>query len=86
MLLGGLPLMMVKAADNTTGSGATTAINEYQFAGTALLTIHGQEKSAEVLVTVLDSVIYANERIELIKIAKRHRAAETHTPPELPSD
>ena len=41
-------------ANNTTGSGSTTAINEYQFQGTAALTIHGQEKSADLLVTVLD--------------------------------
>ena len=37
------------------------AINEYQFAGTATLTIHGQEKSAGLLVTVLEPpVVDAN--------------------------
>jgi len=49
------------AADNTTGSGATFAISENQFAGTATLTIHGQEKSADLLVTVLEPpVVDAN--------------------------
>lgn len=40
-------------ANNTTGSGATSAINDYQFQGTVTLIIHGQEKSADLLVTVL---------------------------------
>ena len=49
------------AADNTTGTGATAAINDFQFQGTAALTIHGHEKSAELLVTVLaEPVIDAN--------------------------
>ena len=39
--------------DNTTGVGATAAINDFQFAGTATLTIHGQEKTADLLVTLL---------------------------------
>jgi hypothetical protein len=43
----------VTASDNTTGSGATAAISENQFAGTATLNIHGQEKSADLVVTVL---------------------------------
>jgi len=52
-LMGGIPRSAAASADNTTGSGATTAINEYQFAGTATLTIHGQAKPADLLVTVL---------------------------------
>jgi Tol biopolymer transport system component len=39
--------------DSAWGSGSTAAINDYQFAGSATLTIHGQEKSADLLVTLL---------------------------------
>ncbi|UCG59601.1 MAG: hypothetical protein JSU70_08800 [Phycisphaerales bacterium] len=39
--------------EDTTGVGATAAINDYQFAGTATLSIHGEEKSADLLVTLL---------------------------------
>jgi len=39
--------------DSTWGSGSTAAINDYQFAGSATLTIHGQAKSADLLVTLL---------------------------------
>ena len=47
--------------EDTTGTGATAAINEYQFAGTATLTIHGREKQADLVVTVLEPpVIDAN--------------------------
>jgi len=53
-LVGGMHAISPAAADNTTGSGATAAINEYQFAGTATLVIHGQEKSADLLVTLLE--------------------------------
>jgi hypothetical protein len=41
------------AKDPVSGSGSSSAINEYQFAGTATLVIRGQEKSAELLVTLL---------------------------------
>jgi len=47
--------------EDTTGAGATSAINDYQFSGTATLTIHGQEKQAELLVTLVEPpVIDAN--------------------------
>ena len=41
------------AADPVSGSGSSSAINEYQFAGSATLVIRDQEKSAELLVTLL---------------------------------
>jgi hypothetical protein len=41
------------ARDPVSGSGASSAINEYQFAGTAKLVIRGQEKWTDLLVTVL---------------------------------
>lgn len=41
------------AADPVSGKGSSSAINEYQFAGSATLVIRGQEKSAELLVTLL---------------------------------
>jgi hypothetical protein len=60
VLVVGLQAISV-AADNTTGSGATSAISENQFAGTVTLTIHGQKKSADLVVTVLEPpVIDAN--------------------------
>ena len=37
----------------STGSGSTAAINDHQFQGAATLTIRGQAKSADLLVTVL---------------------------------
>ena len=47
--------------DNTTGNGATAAISDYQFAGTATLTIHGREKPADLVVMVLEPpVVDAN--------------------------
>ena len=41
------------ARDPVSGSGSSSAINEFQFAGSATLVIRGQEKSAQLLVTVL---------------------------------
>ncbi|MHC4643241.1 MAG: hypothetical protein ACYS32_16475 [Planctomycetota bacterium] len=41
------------AADPVSGSGSSSAINEFQFAGSATLVIRGQEKTAELLVTLL---------------------------------
>ena len=55
------------AADNTTGSGSTTAINDYQFAGTATLTIHGQETSADLLVTVLEPPVVDANGVQYVK-------------------
>jgi hypothetical protein len=45
------------AADPVSGSGSSSAINEYQFAGSATLVIRGQEKSGELLVTLLGLTI-----------------------------
>ena len=45
------------AADPVSGSGSSIAINEYQFAGSATLVIGGEEKSAELLVTVYELTI-----------------------------
>ena len=41
------------ARDPVWGCGSSSAIKEYQFAGSATLVIRGQEKSAQLLVTVL---------------------------------
>ena len=50
----GSPELAIAGLDNTTGVGATSAINDYQFTGTVTLTINGQEKSADLLVTILE--------------------------------
>ena len=55
------------AADNTTGSGATAGINDYQFAGTATLNIRGYEKSAELLVTVLEPPVVDANGVQHVK-------------------
>jgi hypothetical protein len=57
--------------DNTTGSGSTVAINDYQFQGSAALTIHGQEKSADLLVTVLEPPVVDPDGV--------HHVVATHT-------
>lgn len=41
------------AKDPVVGWGASSAINQYQFAGSATLVIRGQPKSADLLVTLL---------------------------------
>jgi len=41
------------ARDPVSGWGASSAISDFQFAGSATLVIRGQEKSADLLVTVL---------------------------------
>ena len=56
-----------RAADNTTGTGATTAINDFQFAGAATMTIHGQEKTADVLVTVLEPPVVDANGVQHVK-------------------
>lgn len=49
------------AVDSIWGSGATFAISDYQFAGTALLTINGVEKPADLLVTLMEPpAVYTN--------------------------
>ena len=53
--------------DNTTGAGATAAINDFQFAGIATLTIHGQEKSADLLVTVLEPPVVDANGVQYVK-------------------
>ena len=45
------------AADPVSGSGSSSAISDYQFAGSATLVIRGQEKSGELLVTLLGLTI-----------------------------
>jgi hypothetical protein len=57
----------IASADNTTGAGATAAINDYQFAGTATLTIHGQEKSAELIVTLLEPPVVDANGVQHVK-------------------
>jgi N-acetylneuraminic acid mutarotase len=53
--------------EDTTGTGATTAINDNQFAGTATLVIHGQEKSADLLVTLLEPPVVDADGVQYIK-------------------
>lgn len=59
------------AKDPVSGSGSSSAINEYQFAGTATLVIRGQEKSAELLVTVLEEPRISDDGV--------HHVVATHT-------
>jgi len=53
--------------EDTTGAGATAAINDYQFSGTALLTIHGQEKPADLLVTLLEPPVVDVNGVQYVK-------------------
>ena len=55
------------AADNTAGSGTTAAINDYQFAGTAMVNIRGHEKTADVLVTVLEPPVVDANGVQHVK-------------------
>ena len=81
-------------ADNTTGSGATTAMNDYQFAGAATLTICGQEKTADLLVTVLEPPVVDGEGVHHVKASHEFTFAdgscittldeETATPTDTP--
>ena len=60
-LAGSMQAIGAAATDNTSGSGVTAAISENQFAGTVTLSIRGQEKLADLLVTVLEPpVVDAN--------------------------
>ena len=59
------------ARDPVSGSGSSSAINEYQFAGSATLVIRGQEKSAELLVTVLEPPRISDDGV--------HHVVATHT-------
>ena len=52
---------------DTTGSGATSAISENQFAGKVTLTIHGQEKSADLVVTVLEPPVVDANGVQYVK-------------------
>jgi len=52
------------AADPVSGSGSSSAINEYQFAGSATLVIRGQEKSADLLVTVLAPPVVSDDGVQ----------------------
>lgn len=52
------------AMDPVSGAGSSIAINEYQFAGTATLVIRGQEKSADLLVTVLAPPVVSEEGVQ----------------------
>jgi len=53
--------------EDTTGSGATAAINDHQFAGTATLTIHGHEKQADLLVTVVEPPVVDANGVQYVK-------------------
>ena len=52
------------AKDPVSGSGSSSAINAFQFAGSATLVIRGQEKSAELLVTVLAPPVISDEGVQ----------------------
>ena len=64
------------SADNTTGSGATAAINDYQFAGTATLNIHGHEKSADLIVTVLEPPVVDANGVQYVKASHEFTFAD----------
>ncbi len=51
------------ASDPVSGSGSSSAINEYQFAGTVTLVIQGQEKTADLLVTLLEEPRESDEGV-----------------------
>ncbi len=53
--------------EDTTGTGATAAINDYQFAGTATLIIHGQERLADLLVTLLEPPVVDADGVQHVK-------------------
>jgi N-acetylneuraminic acid mutarotase len=53
--------------EDTTGTGATTATSAYRFTGTATLTIHGQEKSADLLVTLLEPPVVDANGVQYVK-------------------
>jgi hypothetical protein len=53
--------------EDTTGSGATAAINDHQFAGTATLTIHGHQKQADLLVTVIEPPVVDANGVQYVK-------------------
>jgi N-acetylneuraminic acid mutarotase len=53
--------------EDTTGLGATSAINDYQFVGAATLTIRGQEKTADLLVTFLEPPVVDANGVQHIK-------------------
>jgi N-acetylneuraminic acid mutarotase len=62
--------------ENTTGSGATAAINDYQFAGTATLTTHGQEISADLLVTLLEPPVVDVNGVQYVKATHQFTFAD----------
>ena len=65
--------------EDTTGEGATTAINDYQFAGIATLTIHGQEESADLLVTVLEPPVVDANGVQYVKATHEFTFADGST-------
>ena len=65
--------------DNTTGVGTTAAINDFQFAGTATLTIHGQEKPADLLVTVLEPPVVDANGVQYVKATHEFTFADGST-------
>jgi uncharacterized membrane protein len=65
--------------EDTTGAGATAAINDFQFAGTATLTIHGQEKSADLLVTVLEPPVVDANGVQYVKATHEFTFADGST-------
>lgn len=52
------------AGDPVSGSGSSSSINAFQFAGSATLVIGGEEKSAELLVTVLAPPVISDEGVQ----------------------
>jgi hypothetical protein len=65
--------------EDTTGAGATAAINDFQFQGTATLTIHGHEKSADLLVTVLEPPVVDADGVQLVKAMHEFTFADGST-------
>lgn len=52
------------AKDPVSGSGSSSAINDFQFEGSAALVIRGAEKSAKLLVTVLAPPEISDEGVQ----------------------
>ena len=67
IFIAGSPENAKAGEDNATGVGATTAINDFQFAGTVVLTIHGREKPADLLVTVLEPPVIDANGVQYVK-------------------
>ena len=62
--------------EDTTGTGTTSAINDYQFSGTATLVIHGQEKPADLLVTLLEPPVVDANGVQYVKASHEFTFAD----------